>query len=225
VSCLNYGNATAAAAQAVTLSDAEQVRAESALMQGRTLVNPSAGIFGVAMGKSSDHAGEATLIVYVDPSGNANVPATVGGVRTAVIPASAQAVSTGTAPRSFVEAGVMPSFGGAVLQQGIAIKQQVAPRLMAQNAAFFGVGVGQSYDNPKEAVLVVYVDRKQIPANLPATINGMRTRYVIMDRLHVTRAYLSQTPMRSHCLPQAAPAQRTEWIGAKTLRELSGMLQ
>lgn len=225
VSCLNYGNATAVAAQAVTLSDAEQTRAEQALMQGRTLVNPSAGIFGVAMGKSSDSAGEATLIVYVDPNANVSVPVTVGGVRTAVIAASAQAVATGVAPRSIVEASVMPAFGAAALQKGLAVKQQVAAGVMAQTPAFFGVGVGQSFDNPKESALVVYVDRKQVPASLPATMGGMRTRYVIMDRLHVTRAYLSPTPVRSHCLPQAAPAQRTDWIGTKTLRELSGMLR
>jgi len=34
------------------------VRAEQALVQARMMVNPSAGILGVAAGKSSDHPGE-----------------------------------------------------------------------------------------------------------------------------------------------------------------------
>jgi len=38
---------------------------------------------------------------------------------------------------------------------------------MRHNPSFFAVGVGQSLDNPKEAALVVYVDRKQLPAQLP----------------------------------------------------------
>jgi hypothetical protein len=72
---------------------------------------------------------------------------------------------------------------------------------MQQNPAFFGVGVGQSLDNPKEAALVIYVDRRKVPAQLPATIDGMRTRYVVMDRLHVTRSYASPLQSRSHCMP------------------------
>ena len=76
---------------------------------------------------------------------------------------------------------------------------------MQQNPAFFGVGVGQSLDNPKEAALVIYVDRRQVPATLPPTINGLRTRYIIMDRLHVTRSYLTG-PVRSqgHCMSHRA---------------------
>ncbi len=38
------------------------------------LVNPSAGILGAATGKSSDHAGEAAVILYVDQSMNVTAP-------------------------------------------------------------------------------------------------------------------------------------------------------
>jgi hypothetical protein len=75
---------------------------------------------------------------------------------------------------------------------------------MQQDPAFFGVGVGQSLDNPREAALVVYVDRKNLPDQLPATLGGLRTRYVIMDRLHVTRAYASPLQSRSRCAPELA---------------------
>jgi hypothetical protein len=71
---------------------------------------------------------------------------------------------------------------------------------MRQNPAFFGVGVGQSLDDPREAALVIYVDRKKAPAQLPATIDGLRTRYVLMDRLHVTRSYAQPVQPRSHCM-------------------------
>ncbi len=63
------------------------------------LINPSAGILGAAVGKSSDHAGEAAVILYVDQSMNVTVPQTVDGVRTEVIPTTAQAVAAGTAPQ------------------------------------------------------------------------------------------------------------------------------
>ncbi len=206
VSCLNYGNGTATAAQARTLTGAEMDRTEQAMMEARALVDSRTGILGVATGKSSDQGGEGAVIVYVDPRMNATVPATIHGVRTEVIPASAQAVATGTAAQSLLAAGVRPPLPDAVLRQAIGTQQQIASSLMAQNPAFFGVGVGQSLDDPTQAALVIYVDRTQVPAQLPATIAGLRTRYVIMERLHVTRAYLSPIPRRSHCMPHPAPA-------------------
>jgi hypothetical protein len=199
VSCLSYGNVTAVAAQAQTLSDTQSALAQQALPLARSMVNPSAGILGTATGKSSDHTGEGTVIFYVDPSKNVDVPQTVDGVRTEVIPTTAEAVSNGSAPQAIVN--VIPPLESSVLSQAVAAKEQVAQSLMHQNPGFFGVGVGQSFDNPREASLVIYVDRKQVPISLPPTINGLRVRYVIMDRLHVTRSYLTG-PVRSqsHCM-------------------------
>ena len=203
VSCLNYGDNTIAAAQARTLSDAEITRAQQALAPARMLVNPSAGILGVATGKSSDHPGEGAVIVYVDESMAATAPAMVDGVRTVVIPTNAHAVAFGSAPQTPFEIAVAPLPAG-VLNAAVAIKQQAAHNLMLQNPAFFGAGVGQSLDNPKEAALVIYVDRKHVPAQLPATVDGLRTRYIVMDRLHVTRSYAAPMQSRLHCLPHPA---------------------
>ena len=201
VECLNYGNATATAAQASTITDAQSQLAQQALAQARILVNPSTGILGVATGKSSDHAGEGTVILYVDQSMNVTVPQMVNGVRTELIPTTAQSVAAGAVPKSLALANALPPLPSTVLNQAIVSKEQVAQSLMKQNSAFFGVGVGQSFDNPKEASLVIYVDRTQVPATLPATINGLRTRYIIMSRLHVTRSYLGgQIRKQSRCL-------------------------
>ncbi len=221
VSCLNYGNATATAAQATTLTDAQSQLAQQALAQARTLVNPSAGILGVATGKSSDHAGQAAVILYVDQNMNVTAPQMVNGVRTEVIPTTAQAVAAGVVPKSLAESNAFPPLPSEVLNQAIAQKEQVAQSLMKQNPAFFGVGVGQSFDNPKEASLVIYVDRTRVPASLPATINGLRTRYVIMNRLHVTRSYLGgQTRQQSHCMahPVAHPSSDLDPLRAHSLR-------
>jgi len=203
VSCLNYGDATVNAAQARTLTGAETTRVDDALTSARSLVSPSAGILAVAPGKSSDRAGEGAVIVYVDSSMNPTVPTTLNGVRTMVIPATPDAVNLGLAPRTPQEAG-MPALTAAVLNRAVATKQQMAHTLMKQYPAFFGVGIGQSLDNPREAALVVFVDRRAIPAQLPAVIDGLRVRYVIMDRLHVTRAYTTGLQSRSRCLSRPA---------------------
>jgi hypothetical protein len=130
----------------------------------------------------------------------------VDGVRTVVIPTNAHAVAFGSAPQTALENG-LPGLQSAVLNAAMTIKQQIARGLMKQNPAFFGVGVGQSLDNPKEAALVIYVDRKRLPAQLPATFDGLRARYIVMDRLHVTRAYASPIEQRSHCVPHPEPNQ------------------
>ena len=223
VSCLNYGAGTETAAQASTLTGPQLQLAQQALAQANWLVNPSAGILGAALGKSSDRAGEAAVILYVDQNSNVSVPQTIAGVRTEVIPTTAQAVAAGSAPRYAADSSSLPSLAPGILSQAIAAKQQIAQNLMKQNPAFFGVGVAQSLDNPREASLIIYVDRKQLPATLPPTMNGLRTRYVIMDRLHVTRSYL-RGPVRSqsHCVPHPAAAQTNQLDPFRHLR-LSGL--
>ena len=109
-----------------------------------------------------------------------------------------------------IEAGFSAAaLTAAALNQAIAVKQQVAPGLMKRNSAFFGVGVGQSLDNPREAALVVYVDRQRLPPQLPATVDGLRTRYVVMDRLHVTRSYATAVQSRAHCMSKPEAGRST----------------
>jgi hypothetical protein len=208
VSCLNYGDSTATAAQGHAVSDSETARAQHALAQARLLINPAAGILGVAAGKSSDHPSEGAVILYVDESMTVNAPSTVHGVRSVVIPTNAHAVAVGSAPQTALESSSgIPALTQAVFNAAVQAKQQIAHNLMKRNPAFFGIGIGQSLDNPKEAALVIYVDRKRLPAQLPATIDGLRTRYVIMDRFHVTRSYATPIQTRSHCMPHPAAAQ------------------
>jgi len=203
VSCLNYGDSTISAAQSAALANAEIARGQQALFSARTLVDPAAGILGVAMGKSSDHPGEAAVIVYVNGHMNPSVPATVEGVRTVVIPASSEQVAVGTASLANASS-TPPSMAPAELKRVLDVKQQFARALMRQNPAFFGVGVGQSLDNPRESALVVYVDRHHLPANLAPVIDGVRTRYIEMDRLHVTRSYATTVHSSHHCIPHPA---------------------
>jgi hypothetical protein len=86
----------------------------------------------------------------------------------------------------------------------VAAKQQTSHTLLTRNSSYFAVGVGQSLDNPAEAALVIYVDRRNQPATLPATLNGLRTRYVVMDRFHVTRSYATPIHNRRHCTARPA---------------------
>ena len=219
VSCLNYGagavaTGAVAQAQARSLTATEAARGRRALALARLLVDPKIGILGVAAGNSSDHAGEAAVLVYVDEAMSVNAPATVGGVRTVVIPTNGRAVAQGTAPKTPAEAGPA-TLTQAALNAGVNAKQQIARRIMKEHPAFFGVGVGQSLDNPREAALIIYVDRKAVPAEMPATFNGLRTRYILMDRMHVSRSYATSIQPRVHC-----PGPRIEQQSGDDLHDL-----
>lgn len=214
VSCLSFGDRSVTGAQDRALSRMEIARLQPALMAARAMVNASNGIFGVSMGKSSDHAGEAAVVVYANEG--ASVPASIGGLRTVVVITDARAVALGTAPTANLSFGEI-AISATTLNQALAVKRQVARGLMQRTPAFFGVGVGQSLDNPREAALVIYVDRNRVPARLPAVIGGLRTRYIVMDRLHVTRSFATPHPSTRHCLPRAVAADPLDSLRVPSL--------
>ncbi|MGA9463208.1 MAG: hypothetical protein WBV28_10485 [Terracidiphilus sp.] len=217
VSCLSYGDSSVAAAQSLALTDAENARAQRALTTARSLVNPATGVLGVAMGKSTDHPGEAAVVMYVAGNAGSSVPSIIDGVRTVVIPSTARAVAEGAAPAT-VSISDAPPLMNETIQQAVIVKQQVARELMNQNPAFFGIGVGLSLDNPRDAALVIYVDRKDIPAQLPQTIQGLRTRYIVMDRMHVTRSYAATFATGKHCTAHPVSEQTKEYDPASALQ-------
>ena len=90
----------------------------------------------------------------------------------------------------------------SVLAPAIAVKERNWRTLMS-DPAIFGVGVAQSQDNPAEAALLVYVDRKMTLVWMPATIEGLRVRYLKMDRFHVTRSKSIDQPHPSSCAIQS----------------------
>jgi hypothetical protein len=108
-----------------------------------------------------------------------------------VIPTTASAVASGTAPTtSSVTPGI--HLAQATLETAKAIQKQQAAQLMS-DPAFFGVGVGQSQDNPAEAALMVFVDRTRTPRSMPTTAGGLRLRYRTMNPIKVN--YTATAPV------------------------------
>jgi hypothetical protein len=204
VSCLSYDGAKdnpklsedplGRPAAALALPAEERERAEAALPMAQTLAqsmaqslaNPSGGIVRVGIAASKDHPGTGAVAFYVEPALYAAaaqaIPVSVAGVATVVLPANGPAGELATLP-------VISQPRPASLNQALAAKQKVAATLLKLNPAIFGVGVGQSLDNPSDAALILFVDRKKSAGNLPESMEGLRVRTILMDRLHVTRAH------------------------------------
>jgi hypothetical protein len=207
VSCLNYDVASAAVP---LVSDVLKKKTESAVRRyGSALVNPAVGILEVAAGASVDSPGDPAILVYVDKTKeNVPVPQTIGGIRTVVLPTDEVSLNSGTAPRS---ATLVPGIhlAAGTLQDAAQIQQANARRLMT-DPAVFGVGVTQSHDNPNEAALLVLVDISRAPRSMPASIGGLRTRYVLLHRFHVTRSKHAGSPHPSSCALRSLAAGKQQ---------------
>ena len=198
VTCSNFDEHTPPVTRYV--NPLQKAAARAAIESGGAiLARPE--VLGLAPGTSLDSPSEAAVIVYLDKNDKNKpvaVPQTVHGVRTMVILTDAAAMGAGTEATTLgqVEGIHLPA---DTLRSAAAVQRQVVSRLMA-DPAFFGVGVTESYDNPAEAALLVLVDLTRTPQSMPATVGGLRVRYVRVNRLHVTRSKLSPVNQGSRCV-------------------------
>jgi hypothetical protein len=204
VSCLNYDQNTEASAPAAALAASQVDRAKLASRtQGEALVNPAAGVLGVAEGRSEDNPREGAVLIYTDRTRpDVAIPQTLNGVRTVVIPTDLNTLTSGKSPtHGRRTAGIdLPS---AAIRDAMAVKARYA-RLLTSDPAIFGVAVTQSHDNPAEAALLVLVDRRKTPRSTPAVLGGLRVRYAFMERFHVTRTKNQVAAHPSSCSLKAA---------------------
>lgn len=205
VSCLSYDSAKtsedAVGAQALTSSERE--RAEAALLQAQQVLNPAVRIVRTEIAASKDHPEEAAIAFYVEPSASTatppQIPASIGGVATVVLPANGPSGEP-AAPLSVSQPHA------ASLSQVLAVKQRNAANLLKSTPALIGVGVGQSLDNPNDAALILFVDRRKVSGALPESIEGQRVRIILMDRLHVTRSHGTPARNTGSCYSSHHPA-------------------
>jgi hypothetical protein len=150
----------------------------------------------VGLTTSKDRPGEGAVAVYLEQGlkegAQPVIPAAIGGVATVVVPAAAI-----SAPESSLATPAQPH--PASLALALAAKQHHAAELLKSNPAVFGVGVGQSLDNPADAAVILYLDRRKFSGRLPESLNGQRVRAVVMDRVHVTRSHGTPAPSGSTC--------------------------
>jgi hypothetical protein len=81
-----------------------------------------------------------------------------------------------TAPQS-AKTVVPSSLATQIIQKAAATRDLHAPELLAYPEVQ-AVGVGQSYDNPKEAAILFFVTQGESRTNLPAQVDGVRTRAI-----------------------------------------------
>jgi hypothetical protein len=199
VACLDYDKNIETPPALPALSATAQTQASNAtLIASVALVNHEKGILGVAAGKSADGPGDPAVIVYVDKNNpNTAVPKTIADVRTVVVPTDAASVANDSAPKlPATSPGIHLSAG--ILNAAKAVVDRHASQLMS-DPAIFGVGVAQSHDDSREAALLVLIDMDRMPKSMPATIGGLRVRYMRLHRFHVTKSKYADAHPVSSC--------------------------
>jgi hypothetical protein len=117
-------------------------------------------------------------------AGNA-VPTVVGSAAThAVIGCTLPAKPAGA-----VQTLAASAVASEALQKATAARDVHAPELLA-HPEVQAVGVGASYDNPAEAAILFFVTKGQPRTNIPAQVDGIRTRIIEGD-LFASRGALS----------------------------------
>jgi hypothetical protein len=109
-----------------------------------------------------------------------------------------------TAPQSAPKTVQATSLAAEVMQKASAVRDAHAPELLS-HPEVQAVGVGASYDNPTEPAIVFFITKGQPHADIPAQVDGVRTRIVEGD-LFARRGSVSTTDTAAN-EQTVAPAQ------------------
>jgi hypothetical protein len=155
--------------------------------------NPVALLYA---GSDTDTVGNpvANVLNFFASGGN-NVTFVGGGAHAVV------GCTLPTAPQS-AKTVVPTSVATEVIHKAATTRDLHAPELLAYPQVQ-AVGVGQSYDNPNEAAILFFVTQGESRTNLPAQVDGVRTR-VVEQPLFAKRGAISTED--SAMLEKSAPA-------------------
>jgi hypothetical protein len=142
------------------------------LIVSQTTADPVALLYG---GSDVDTVANPVAPVLSFFASGGNSVTFVGGATHPVI-----GCTLPTAPHSATQTVPAASLKAEVMQKANAARDAQAPELMA-HPEVQAVGVGASYDNPAEPAIVFFVTKGQPHTDIPAQVDGVRTRIVEGD--------------------------------------------
>ena len=131
-------------------------------------------------GSGSDAVGNPIADVLnglADPANPQSKPVIVGTTSHAVAACSLPGPQSATAARLALERAAISA---EAIQRALTVRDAHAAELMA-HPELQAVGLGTSYDNSNEPAILLFVTRGQPRSNLPAQVEGIRTRIVEGD--------------------------------------------
>jgi hypothetical protein len=158
---------------------AEIARATAIKERNESRIAKIPGVVGVGVAASADEPGKPAISVYVSPNTSSrSVPQQVEGVRTQ-IHRTGRFVAQETAKSGIEE---LPEES---LKRAASVKQERETELLV-NPAVVGLGVGRSEDDSTQPAVVIFLDKHQMPPQLPPQLDGVRTRIIYGERFRAT---------------------------------------
>jgi hypothetical protein len=159
--------------------------------------DPVALLFG---GSDTDAVGNPVAPVLNFFASGGNSVTFVGGGTHAVV-----GCSLPTKPAAVSTAVTASAVAPEALQKATAVRDAHAPQVLA-HPEVQAVGVGTSYDNSREPAILFFVTKGQPRTNIPAQIDGVRTR-IIEGQLFAKRGAISAQESKQLEQPAASAEQ------------------
>jgi hypothetical protein len=184
------------------------------LIVSQNSADPVALLFA---GSDTDTVGNPVGTVLNFFASGGNSPTFVGGGAHAVVGCS---LPNKPASASSTQAAV--TVAPEAMQNAMAVRDAHAPELLA-HPEVQAVGVGASRDNPSEAAILFFVTAGQPRTNIPAQVDGVRTR-IVEGSLFARRGALSveesaQLEQSAAAAPEVYPISEAELARAKRVHE------
>jgi hypothetical protein len=137
----------------------------------------------VGVGSSLDAPGEPAILFFVTKGQpRTGIPQLVDGIRTRIIEGdlfatrgAITAAESATLEQSVAAAPAVSALTESEVSRARAVHAKNVEELMKQPGVQ-GVGISSSADSPGEAALIIYLVRGEPHGEIPATIDGLRTR-------------------------------------------------
>jgi hypothetical protein len=182
------------------------------LIVTQTTADPVALLYA---GSDTDTVGHPVGLVLNFFGSGGSATTFVGGAAHAVVGCSLPNV-----PQSAARTVPAASVASGALRNAIAVRDAHGPELLA-HAEVYAVGIGASYDNPKEPAIVFFVTKGQPHSDIPAQVDGIRTRIIEGD-VFAKRGMLSTEDTAAN-EKVAAPAQAIYAISPAELGRAQGV--
>jgi len=162
------------------------------------------GVQALGVSASLDHPGEAAIVLFVmKGSGRSNLPAQVDGVRTRIIEGEdfPQRAVLSAAESAALEQSAWPASGLSAVPDSEIVRARAVHAKHASTplglTGVQGVGITSSADSPREAALMIFLERGVSHEPIPPVIDGLRTRVRessrfragVREKKHENRSY------------------------------------
>jgi hypothetical protein len=178
------------AASAVVSAQKQQAAFAVRNRHASEMMTAEPAIRSVKVDASADAIGESALLIELSAVPKTRIPPVIEGVRTRLVYSGISA----------------PAMSGEEFTRGLAAKDVHRAEFMAPG--FQGIGIGRSDDAPGESTIVIFTIKGTQHAQIPAVIDGVRTKVIEGEQFRSTGWNSQLEPKAAACSKQSSTLEK-----------------